>query len=150
MTRRQFLLALAVVATVVVAPERATRAQNPPAYKVIVNAKNPNTSLSKAAVGKIFLKKTTAWSGGGKIAPADQTVSAAVRESFSRAIHGKSARAVKNWWNQQIYNGSAVPPPELGGDAKVIAFVQGNESAIGYVAADAALPEGVVAVTVTQ
>ena len=64
-----------------------------------------------------------------------------VREAFSRHVHGKPARAIKQYWNQQIYAGRAVPPPELAGDAKVVAFVLANPGAIGYVSADATITD---------
>jgi ABC-type phosphate transport system substrate-binding protein len=116
-------------------------AQSAPAFKVIVHAKNPVTSLSRGELAKIFLKKTTSWSGDGAIAPVDQAVSSGAREAFSRSVHGKGAKAIKQYWNQQIYSGRAVPPPELSSDAKVIAFVAANPGAIGYVSADAVLTD---------
>ena len=44
--------------------------------------------------------------------------------------------AIKTWWNQQIFAGKGVPPPELTSDAKVLAYVSANAGAIGYVSTD--------------
>ena len=121
-----------------------TAAQTAPAFKVIVNAKNPATSISRKELGKIFMKKSVSWSGGAAIAPVDQTVGAGARDAFSRTVHGKSAKAVKQYWNQQIYSGKATPPPELSDDAKVVAFVIANQGGIGYVSADAAVGDAKV------
>lgn len=139
MLRRLFLFLLVAGLSLPAARTAAQATAPAPAYRVIVNPRAGVTSISKKDLAKIFLKKTTTWPGGAKALPVDQAVSAPVREAFSRAVHGKSARAVKNWWNQQIYSGAGVPPPELAGDAKVVAYVLANPGAVGYVGPDAAI-----------
>ena len=119
----KLFLVVTIVLAGLLSTSAPTKAQSSPAFKIIVNGKNPVASLSRAEVGKIFLKKTTSWPGEGSISPVDQTLGASSRESFSRSVHGKSAKAIKQYWTQQIYSGRAVPPPELSGDAKVVAFV---------------------------
>src|SRR6476659_6486660 len=128
MTRRLLLISILLIARVVAA--------EPTTYRVIVNPDNPTTSISKSTLSKIFLKSQTSWSNGNRIMPVDLRVTSRVRDALSRAIHGRSATVIKNWWNQQIFAGKGVPPPELGSDAKVVAYVLANTGAIGYVAAD--------------
>jgi ABC-type phosphate transport system substrate-binding protein len=138
MTRRVFLIASLALAAVVILPGRVTGAE--PAsggFKIIVHPANPATSIDRKELGRIFLRKAASWSSGERMLPVDQGVSTGVREGFSRVAHQKSARAVKNYWNQQIFSGKGVPPPEVSSDARVIAFVLANPGAIGYVAADA-------------
>lgn len=143
MHRRMFLIVLAALA--LLGPARAASADR---FKVIVHPSNPVTSLSRDTISKLLLKKSTSWSNGNKALPVDQRVSSGVRDRVSRAVHGRSARAVKNWWNQQLFAGKGVPPPELASDAKVVAYVLANPGAIGYVSADAATGDAkVVAVT---
>jgi ABC-type phosphate transport system substrate-binding protein len=131
---KPIFLALAV-ALAAVAPA-AARAQG---YVVIVNAAGP-AALSKDEVSKAFLKK------GSALAPVDQGKSAAVRDAFSKAVLGRPASAVATYWQQQIFAGKDVPPPEKGSDADVVAFVKANPKAIGYVSSAAGL-DGVKAVT---
>jgi ABC-type phosphate transport system substrate-binding protein len=138
-TMRKIIVITIVVLAALVSSAPPTVAQSNPGFKIIVNARNPITSASRAELARIFLKKSTSWKNDSAIAPVDQTVSTGAREAFSRSVHGKSARAIKQYWTQQIYSGRAVPPPELGGDAKVVAFVSANPGAIGYVAADAVI-----------
>jgi ABC-type phosphate transport system substrate-binding protein len=138
---RQTIVIAALALAALVGRPVPTAAQAVPAFKIIVHPKNPTASLSRGELARIFMKKTTSWANDASIAPVDQTMSASVREAFSRSVHGKSARAIKQHWNQQIYSGRAVPPPELGSDAKVVAFVTTNPGAIGYVSADAAIAE---------
>jgi ABC-type phosphate transport system substrate-binding protein len=107
-------------------------------WKVVVNASNPTTSISKDRLSQMFLKQLTQWPNGSETLPVDQGVTSAVREVFSHAVHGRSARAIKNWWNQQIFGGKGVPPPELATDARVLSYIINNPGAIGYV--DAGTP----------
>ena len=116
-------------------------------YKVIVNNSVSVSSLSKKAASDLFLKKTTKWESGAAVAPVDQLDSSNTREGFSKAVHGKTAAAVKSYWNQQIFSGRDVPPVEKKSDAEVLSFVRSTPGAIGYVS-EAASAEGVRVVTV--
>jgi len=121
----------------------------PPGYKVIVNAENPVTSLPKGKVAKLFLRRAT-WPSGALAVPCDLGDKSPVRSDFTRDIHGKTVLAVKSFWQQQIFAGRDVPPPEKPAEADVIAFVLANPSAIGYVGASTPLPAGVRALDVTD
>lgn len=135
---KRFLLG--VLAVFALATARPARAQG---YVVIVNGGNAVKSLSKEQLTSIFLKKTVKWDGGAVIAPVDQDKSSKVRESFTKAVHGRSVSAVDSYWQQQIFAGKDVPPPERDSDADVIAFVKANPNAIGYVSAGSAVPADV-------
>jgi ABC-type phosphate transport system substrate-binding protein len=116
-------------------------------YKIIVNNSVPASSLSKKAASDLFLKKTTKWEGGAAVLPVDQLDSSSTREGFSKSIHGKTAAAVKSYWNQQIFSGREVPPVEKKSDAEVLSFVRSTPGAIGYVS-DGAPTDGVRVVAV--
>jgi ABC-type phosphate transport system substrate-binding protein len=89
-------------------------------------------ALSKSDVSHLFLKKTTAWSDRRPVLPVDQGDGSPTRRVFSREIHRKSVSAVKSYWQQRIFSGSDVPPPELGSDAEVTAYVKTHAGAVGY------------------
>ena len=116
-------------------------------YKVIVHNSVSVSSLSKKAASDLFLKKTTKWESGAAVTPVDQLDSSNTREAFSKAVHGKTAAAVKSYWNQQIFSGRDVPPVEKKSDAEVLSFVRSTAGAIGYVS-DGASVEGVRVVTI--
>lgn len=116
-------------------------------FRVVANNSVPVSSLSKKAASDLFLKKTTKWDGGAPAVPADQLESSSVRQAFSKAVHGKTAAAVKSYWNQQIFSGRDVPPVEKRSDAEVLAFVRSTPGAIGYVS-QAAGTDGVRVLTV--
>jgi len=140
--------ALALLAYVAVPPVPAVAQES--GFVVIVNAANPVVSLSRQELADIFMRRTTQWPGGyGGVRPVDQPAVAAVRDAFSRAVHGKSASAVASYWGQQVFSGRSVPPPQRPHDRGVVAFVQGDATAIGYVTPGSAPPD-VKVVRVTQ
>lgn len=114
-----------------------------PTYKVVVNAANPVSSLSREEVSRLFLKKVTMWKDAKPVAIVDQKPTSPVREIFTKDIHGRQVASVTSYWQQMIFSGRAVPPAEKASDADVAAFVAANPSAIGYVASAADLPSGV-------
>jgi ABC-type phosphate transport system substrate-binding protein len=135
---KRFLLGVLAVFALAIA--RQARAQG---YVVIVNGGNTVKSLSREQLTSIFLKKTAKWDGGAAIAPVDQDKSSKVRESFTKAVHGRSVSAVDSYWQQQIFAGKDVPPPERSSDTDVIAYVRSNPNAIGYVSAGSTVPADV-------
>jgi ABC-type phosphate transport system substrate-binding protein len=109
---------------------------SPPAFKMIAHPQVPARSVTLRDAAEMFMKRTTTWGDGSRVRPVDQAVTANVREAFSRTVHGKSARAVKNQWSQIIFTGQGSPPPEVASDAKVLEYVLSNPGAVGYVAGD--------------
>ena len=118
-------------------------------YKVVVNAANPVTTLTRDNVARIFLKKTTTWPNGQAAYPVDQPTNSASRRAFSKAVLGKDPGEVASYLNQLIFSGRGVPPLTRSSDAEVLSYVQNNTNAIGYVAGDAKMGEGVKVVIVT-
>jgi ABC-type phosphate transport system substrate-binding protein len=106
-------------------------------FKVIVNTDVDVASLSKREVSRLFLKKVKSWDNHITVTPVDLPATADARVVFSRAIHGKSVSAIRAYWQQRVFSGRDVPPPEKGSDASVVAFVRNNPGAIGYVSDDA-------------
>jgi ABC-type phosphate transport system substrate-binding protein len=117
-------------------------------FTVIVHRDNPVQSLTRQQVADLFLRRTRAWPDGQAVRPVDQIAAASVREAFSRAVLGKATTAVVSYWQQQVFAGRSAPPPERQGDAAVVAFVQGDPGAIGYVSG-ASAPGGVKPVAIT-
>ena len=118
------------------------------AYQVVVSSSNPSSSMAKADVAKLFLKKTTSWSHGLKVQPVDQVSQQAVRGSFTAAVHGKNVSSVKSYWKKLIFSGRATPPPELGSDRQVLDYVRDKPGAVGYVSAGTTLGSGVKALRI--
>lgn len=120
------------------------------AYKVVVNEKNAVGAMSRDELSRLFLKKSTSWSNGQTVALVDRAETSPVRAQFTADVHKRQVRAVKRYWQQMIFGGRAVPPPEKASDEEVLAFVRANPNAIGYVAATTPVGSGVKTVAVAR
>jgi TonB family protein len=105
-------------------------------FRIIVNPANPTTSLSKAQVSNLFLRKTVSWDDGRPVAPVDQT-EAAVREAFARDVLGMPATSAFSQAQQAAASGRGEPPVSVASDREVLAFVRLKPGAIGYVSSGA-------------
>src|SRR6185369_16960991 len=80
-----------------------------------------------------FLKSATHWSDGEAIRAVDQKPSSPTRTSFSSGVLRRSIAAVRSYWQQRIFSGRDVPPPELDSDEAVVTYVLEHRGAVGYV-----------------
>lgn len=134
------LAAVLVVCMAVFAglPEQRAWAQNySDAFYVVVNPENPHSSAERRFLADAFLKKRTTWPDGASIHPIDQRIDAPARAEFSKRVLRRSVSAVKKYWQQRIFSGRGVPPPEVDSDDAVIHHVLRHVGAIGYVSVHA-------------
>jgi ABC-type phosphate transport system substrate-binding protein len=110
-----------------------------PEFRVVVHASNPTRTAERSFLADAFLKKVTRWGEGEAIRPADLRPSAQARRSFTERILKRSVGAVRSYWQQRIFSGRDVPPPELESDEEVLAFVAKHPGAVGYVSGSAKL-----------
>lgn len=115
------------------------QAQPVPAYRIIVHPSNPVTTLDRRYVEDVFLKKVKSWPGGDLVRPVDLEPSSPVRARFTGEVLRRPLAAVRAYWQQRIFSGRDVPPPELDSDDQVIAYVLRHAGAIGYVSGATAL-----------
>ena len=108
-------------------------------YRVVVHPRNPGDAVDRRFLSQVFLRKTTSWPHGDSIRPVDLPPDSPVRRRFSEEVHHRSVAAVKSYWQQVIFSGRGLPPPELESDQAVIRFVSRDQGAVGYVSADADL-----------
>jgi ABC-type phosphate transport system substrate-binding protein len=118
-------------------PARAEEAT--PDFRVVVHPQNPQRSAERSFVADAFLKKTSHWDGGETIRPVDLRPGAAARRVFTERVLKRTIGAVRSYWQQRIFSGRDVPPPELESDDEVVAFVAKYPGAIGYVSGAAKL-----------
>lgn len=138
--RRGFLVA----ALALLLPPTVALAEPTAGYVVVVHPGSPER-LERSFVADVFLKKRTRWPGDRQIRPVDQKPANKVRRLFSEGVLQRSLEAVRSYWQQRIFSGRDVPPPELDSDEAVLRYVAKNPGAIGYVAAGHKL-DGVKAV----
>ena len=108
-----------------------------PAFQVIVHPRNPTSSVDKKFLADVFLKKRTRWPNDEVVKPVDGSARSAVRGRFSEQVLRRSVAAVRRYWQQIVFSGRGVPPPELESDEAIIGFVLKHQGAIGYVSAGA-------------
>ena len=132
--RRRALVDLLAVATGLVwsAPAAGDAA---PGFIVVAHPGAP--AVDQKFVADAFLKKITRWPSGEPIRAVDLRFDAPVRASFSDLVLRRSVFAVRSYWQQRIFTGRGVPPPELDSDEAVLRHVRAHPGAVGYVSASA-------------
>jgi ABC-type phosphate transport system substrate-binding protein len=129
MRLRALTLAVALLAVLAVARSHAATVP----FRIVVNPANAIGSADRKFITDAFLKKITRWPTGELIRPVDLPSESATRRRFTEDVLARSVAAVKSYWQQLIFSGRAVPPPELDGDEDVIRYVSKNPGAIGYI-----------------
>lgn len=109
------------------------------AFQVIVNPRNATTTIDRKFLADAFLKKLTRWNDLEMIRPVDLRSDDRVRQAFSHGVLKRSPAAVKYYWQQQVFSGRDVPPPELQSDDDVVEYVLRYPGAVGYVSPKATL-----------
>ena len=143
------IMALGVVAFATTVSAEQPSPPPPPPYRVIVNPKNPATALDRTFLQDAFLKKTRHWPDERVIQPVDLATTSPARSSFSEDVLRRSVAAVRAYWQQRIFSGRDVPPPELASDERVVEYVLTHEAAVAYVSGTAPLA-GAKAISVTR
>jgi ABC-type phosphate transport system substrate-binding protein len=102
-------------------------------YRVIVHPSNPVSTIDRRFLAQVFLKKVTEWPSGDTIHPVDLRPDSTTREMFVEEVLKRSVAAVKSYWQQRIFSGRALPPPELDSEEAVILYVLTHPGSVGYV-----------------
>jgi ABC-type phosphate transport system substrate-binding protein len=134
--RRRLLIGS--LAALVLAGSAGLRAESS-GYRIIVHPSNPASAVDRRTLQDAFLKKVKSWSSGEAIRPVDLEPSSPVRRRFSEEVIGRPVAAVRAYWQQSIFSGRNVPPPELDSDQDVVRYVLRNPGAVGYVSGAADL-----------
>lgn len=125
-----------LVALALVAVRVPRSAANDVQYKVIVHPDNPVTSVTQAFLRNAFLKKSREWKSREAIRPVDLASKFPERARFTEVVLKKTPAQLKNYWNQQIFSGKGVPPPETDSPRAAVAYVLANPGAVAYVPVD--------------
>ena len=115
----------------------SSSAETPAQFKIIVNAAQPDSSLSAKSISKVFLKKVKKWKSLDKpIIVVDLEHESRVRATFSKVILRTEVHTVLTYWQKQLLSGNRIPTQEMKNDTDVLEFVQENVGAIGYISKD--------------
>jgi ABC-type phosphate transport system substrate-binding protein len=114
---------------------------------VIVNPRNSVSRVDRKFLVEVFLRRATRWADDTAIQPVDLGPEARARARFTQEILSRPVASVRSYWQQRIFSGQGLPPPEMGDDEAVVAYVLSHPGAIGYVTAGTPL-NGATAVEV--
>jgi ABC-type phosphate transport system substrate-binding protein len=128
------ILALALV---VIGIASTSVAGDDAGFKVIVHPDNTVDSVDRDFLRDVYLKKATEWGNGETVHPLDLAESFPARDKFTARVIRKTPAQLRAYWNQQIFSGKGVPPPESDSIRGVIAYVLSHRGAVGYIPADA-------------
>ncbi len=129
---RGFILVVLLAAAAAAASSRA-------GYVVIVNPKTPMVRIERKFLAEVFFRRTTRWPDDTPIQPVDLGPDSPARNRFSQEVLARSVASVRSYWQQRIFSGQGLPPPELADDGAVVDYVATHSGAIGYVAAGTSL-----------
>jgi hypothetical protein len=108
-------------------------------YRIICHPGNPIEIVDRHFLEDAFLKKTATWPDLGVLRPFDLVADSPVRRRFSEAVLRRPVEAVRSYWQQRIFSGREVPPPEFDSDNAVVRAVLRDRGAVAYVSDEAAL-----------
>jgi ABC-type phosphate transport system substrate-binding protein len=108
-------------------------------YVLIANPTSRISKIDRKFLAEVFLRRATRWPDDTPIQPVDLGPDAPARARFSQEVLLRSVTSVRSYWQQRIFYGQGLPPPELADDEAVVSFVVSHPGAIGYVAAGTAL-----------
>jgi len=140
-TRALRLLAAGALVLALVPPSLAA---DP--FVVIVNPSVPGSTVHRADLAAVFLKKAVRWGDGSPATPIDQSGTSPVRRAFSETVFQMPVVAVLQYWQKQLLSPATTPvrvPLVKGSDEEVLAFVATTAGSVGYVSTGATVPPSV-------
>ena len=124
-----------LLALVLISAGRASTAPDGD-FKVIANPQVTGDSIDRDFLRDAYLKKSTEWGNGDTIHPIDLASKFREHDRFTEQVIRKTPAQLRTYWNQQIFSGKGVPPPEADAVEDVIDYVVSTKGAIGYVPVD--------------
>jgi ABC-type phosphate transport system substrate-binding protein len=137
MRRRRSIGRLLAFAMIVLGLANTSIAGDDGGFKVIVNPELPVDAADRDLLRDVYLKKTTEWGNGDTAHPVDLASKFPARDRFTEHVIRKTPAQLRTYWNQQIFSGKGVPPPEADSVADAVAYVVATKGAVGYIPADA-------------
>lgn len=132
---RLLVHALALSALLSVSPAGADDGDH---VVIILNARNPTTTINRAQVRSIYLGQTAFWHGVVPMRVVMRPTSMSVTQVFFDDVLSVSASRYKQTWSTKQLSGQGVAPPEVGPADAVVSRVRSNPGAIGFLLASEA------------
>lgn len=114
------------------------RAQSEETVVVLLNARNPTQTLSKAELSKIFLGQTVFWHGVVPVKVVVRPDSSLAAKTFYQSILGLTPQAFRKHWDEVQLAGRGVAPKALGTVDETATAVAASPGSIGFALASEA------------
>ncbi len=105
---------------------------------VVANTDNPDLSLTRLEVRKLFMGGLSDASLNAIALPPDSLT----RIRFNTEVIGLTEARIQAYWAQMRFSGRKRPPPEFQNEQAALEYVLANKGAVGYFPEDMPLPEG--------
>jgi len=132
---RAFLLALLALPVPLFATAEDTKVSQRK-IAVVTHRDNTNSEITRAELGRMFMKKTTLWRNGQRCIPIDQTGTSEIRSRFYRTVLDRSVDSMKRYWMRETMTGNAKPPVSLNNSATAKKYVQKIKGGVAYIYED--------------
>jgi hypothetical protein len=117
---------------------------------IIVNEKNPNTSIKASELTDYFMKKARKWPNGDSVRFFDFRDENEIRSVFLKKFVKKTSREIELYWiGEKIYTGN-IAPIQITNDSMMTAMVSRFPGGIGYINTKGVLPKTVKRLTIVQ
>jgi len=100
---------------------------------VVVNAKNPETNISKATLRKILLGEQHSWSNKTGIDLVLREPGNSARDAVLGGVVGMNDKEYKDYWFAKVYRGEVASEPlSVPSDGLASEYVSSNSGAIAF------------------
>ena len=131
--RKLFTLAAAATLGALVLPARAD-------FYVVVNANNPQRSLTQKEAVDLFMGRSRAFASGDIALIFDLPRDDARRAAFYKALTGMGVAQVNSYWSRLMFSGQSVPPQALADEAAMVGMLRRNPGALGWLSREPTEP----------
>lgn len=117
---------------------------------VIVNEKNPVTSIKTSELEDYFMKRSRVWKNGETVRFFDHRDENDNRKIFLKKFVKKTSREVELYWiGEKIYTGN-IAPIQITSDSMMTSMVSRFPGGIGYVSSKYKIPKTVKTIVIKK
>jgi len=126
------LLLLGMLALPAGADERLT------GLVLVVHPEVPTDQITQRELSRIYLGKSTRWSGGLTIRPVLLERESEYDRFVAEALH-RTGESFSVYWKRMVFTGKGRPPRTFDDPSELALYIRVTEGAIGFLPADADL-----------
>ena len=102
-------------------------------FYLVVQASNPQQSLTKKEAVNLFMGKSRAFSNGDFALVFDLPRDDPERANFYKALTGLNQSQINSYWSRLMFSGQSMPPQSLPNEKEMLDIVKRNPSGLGWV-----------------